>query len=102
MYLNDDALTPRDQIGDDMLRRMLDESRACPSEPPTPPCNRPDAPIRNQWGLLQYPLASVYAPWQEFDNLYDRDTALLRGTLFSELDLPFMGQTVTKGGHCRG
>lgn len=102
MYLNDDTPMPRDRIGDDTLRRMLDESRSCPSEPRTPSCNRPDAPIRNQWGLLQYPLASMYAPLQEFDNLYDRDTALTRGTLFSELDLPFMGATVTKGGRCRG
>ncbi|MBO5110305.1 MAG: spore coat associated protein CotJA [Clostridia bacterium] len=30
----------------------------------------------------------VYAPCQRFEGLYDPDTALLRGTLFSELDLP--------------
>ncbi len=40
------------------------------------------------WGLSQHPLAMVYAPCQEFHSLYDMDTALSRGTLFSELDLP--------------
>lgn len=102
MYMNDDALTPREQIDDGTLRRMLDESRACPSEPPISRQSRPDHPMHNQWGLIGYPLASVYAPLQEFENLYDRDTALVRGTIFSELDLPFMGKTVSKGGCCRG
>lgn len=40
------------------------------------------------WGLANHPLAMVYAPCQHFEGLYDPDTALLRGTLFSELDLP--------------
>ncbi|MBE6666911.1 MAG: spore coat associated protein CotJA [Ruminococcaceae bacterium] len=44
----------------------------------------------------------VYAPIQEFDGLYDLDKALMSGTVFKELDLPFMGMTVTKGGNCRG
>ena len=40
------------------------------------------------WGLADHPLAMVYAPCQGFEGLYDPDTALLRGTLFPELDLP--------------
>ena len=55
------------------------------------------------WGLSSdYPLASVYAPLQKFDNLYDLDTALDHGTAFIELDLPFMGDMRSKGGCCRG
>ena len=54
------------------------------------------------WGISDYPLASVFAPLQKFDNLYDLDTALDRGTAFIELDLPFMGDTRVKGGCCRG
>lgn len=55
------------------------------------------------WGLSDYPLASVFAPLQNFDNLYDTDMALKQGTAFAELDLPFMGdRRVTKGGNCRG
>ena len=54
------------------------------------------------WGLTGYPLASVYAPLQTFDELYDPATALKQGTLFSQLDLPFMGnRRVRKGGNCR-
>lgn len=54
------------------------------------------------WGLEGYPLASVFAPLQSFDNLYDAETALKQGTVFAELDLPFMGRTLQKGGSCRG
>ena len=42
----------------------------------------------DSWGLCEYPLAMVYAPCQTFRGLYDPDTALSRGTLFTELDLP--------------
>ena len=45
----------------------------------------------DSWGLSEYPLAMVYAPCQTFRGLYDPATALSRGTLFTELDLP-LGQ----------
>ena len=58
---------------------------------------------KDGWGLDGYPLASVFAPLQSFDELYDLDTALARGTLFSKLDLPFEGdKRINKGGCCRG
>ena len=41
------------------------------------------------WGLAEFPLAMVYAPCQFFRALHDPQTALNRGTLFTELDLPF-------------
>lgn len=56
----------------------------------------------NKWGIKDYPLASLYAPIQEFRGLYDSERALKQGTLFEELDLPFMGESVYKGGGCRG
>ena len=71
------------------------------------PCCERDAcpasatPARQTWGLSGYPLASVYAPLQSFSELYDLKTALKCGTLFSELDLPFVGGGM-KGGNCRG
>lgn len=98
MYLDDDTLTPRDRISDNMLRRMLEDSNDCEG------CHsgrsRETDTTRKSWGLEGYPLASVFAPLQVFRNLYDRDTALQKGTIFSELDLPFRGASVTKGG-CR-
>ena len=45
----------------------------------------------HSWGLSEYPLAMVYAPCQQFRALYDTATALSRGTLFTELDLPLGG-----------
>ena len=42
----------------------------------------------DSFGLAEHPLAMVYAPCQAFRALYDPDTALGRGTLFCELDLP--------------
>ena len=45
----------------------------------------------DSWGLTEYPLAMVYAPCQTFRALYDSPTALNRGTLFTELDLPLGG-----------
>lgn len=45
----------------------------------------------NSWGLCNHPLAMVYSPCQLFRALYDPATALDRGTLFTELDLPLGG-----------
>ena len=42
------------------------------------------------FGLVGYPLASVYAPLQNFAEIYDCETGLTRGTIFAELDLPFI------------
>ncbi len=98
MYTDDDTMTPLDRVSDEMLERML--GRSAPAEEPFMP-----SPERSTQSLRlpdSFPLASVYAPTQVFRNLYDRDTALTRGTVFKELDLPFMGMTVMKGGSCRG
>ncbi len=54
------------------------------------------------WGLQNYPLAMVYSPIQDFDGLFDKETALSKGTMFEGLDLPFEGDSVYKGGCCRG
>lgn len=102
MYTEDDTMTPRERIGDEMLRRMLDGNRQS-TEPIMQ--NRPNCSNgrKETWGLEEYPLAMVYAPLQVFRNLYDMDTALQKGTMFAELDLPFMGESVAnKGGSCRG
>lgn len=58
----------------------------------------------NSWGLDGYPTAMVFAPCQGYHALYDPPTALSRGTLFTELDLP-LGQAdggfTTVGCACR-
>ena len=45
-------------------------------------------------------LAMVYSPYQHFRDIYTPDVALDRGTLFSELDLPFEGAGNKRNGGC--
>lgn len=112
MYMDNDTLTPKDRIGDEMLRRMLDSNSGRPPMD-LPPQEKYEAHDekgasclpRGGWGLRDYPVGTVYAPLQEFRNLYDLGSALSHGTIFRELDLPFLGESVaknTKGGTCRG
>ncbi len=93
----------------DSLLRIIAEGRgnSCPvcerSSAQDKGSCREDCRGTDGWGLKAHPLASVYAPLQDFDNLYDANTALKQGTVFAELDLPFMGERrVRKGGNCRG
>ena len=65
-------------------------------------CDNNGGTGRKTWGLDGYPLASVYGVLQGFDKLYDEKTAFGKGTIFSELDLPFMGESVYRGGCNRG
>ncbi len=37
-------------------------------------------------------LAMAYVPMQRWQNIYEPDLALERGTIFSELDKPFLGK----------
>ena len=58
---------------------------------------------QSRWGIVGNPLAGVYAPLQDFTELYGLEAALSAGTLFKQLDLPFTGSSCgTKGGGCRG
>lgn len=53
--------------------------------------NMPDQNALNASCVDSMPLAMAYVPVQKWRNLYDCDVALSRGTMFSELDLPFLG-----------
>lgn len=39
-----------------------------------------------------FALAMAYVPWQHFANVYEPDKALLVGTIFPELDKPFLAE----------
>ena len=41
--------------------------------------------------LDNLPLAMAYVPMQKWRNIYEADVGLDRGTMFCELDLPFLG-----------
>ena len=47
---------------------------------------------------MNYKLAMVYSPYQEWQNIYCGDKALECGTIFAELDKPFLGYKCNKGG----
>lgn len=42
--------------------------------------------------LDELPLAMAYVPWQRWGKLYHPEKALQAGTIFQELDLPFLGK----------
>lgn len=87
------------------------EPRMQPRMPmrPIPPCNcmeggavmpnyTPVMPIRNGYdcpdtgvrGMEMYSIAMGYIPWQQWRQTYTLDKGLCRGTIFPELDLPFV------------
>ena len=37
------------------------------------------------------PIGMAYVPWQQWKTVFDLDKALKVGTIFPELDLPFLG-----------
>lgn len=47
--------------------------------------------------LKGMPVAMAYVPWQTWKDLHPAEKALHRGTIFEELDKPFMGI----GGCCK-
>lgn len=55
----------------------------------------------NQLGFFandNVPLAMAYVPVQKWRMLYEEDVALERGTLFRELDKPFLGEEAVSRG----
>ena len=39
----------------------------------------------------------AYVPWQEFTKVYDPKRALMAGTIFPELDMPFTAKCMMSG-----
>ena len=62
--------------------------------------NRTERSQQN-YNLIGFPLASVYSPIQEFAEIYDCEMGLSRGTIFAQLDLPFVCGGMN-GGATRG
>ena len=53
-------------------------------------CNN-NSNTTNNCAIDSFPVGMCYVPWQKWRDLYNLETALKRGTLFSELDKPFQG-----------
>lgn len=62
-----------------------------PSYPPPMPINKKcDCPDTRPGCLERYPVAMGYVPWQQWQETYCLERGLRRGTIFPDLDLPFV------------
>lgn len=95
MYRENEFGVRRDRANDEYLRRMLDGGCAQGDD------KAEVVPYRKTWGLTEYPLAMVYSPIQEWRELYDNETGLSRGTIFKELDLPFLATWADETPSCQ-
>lgn len=59
----------------------------------SPGMNMPDSGHNGNTARFprETPLAMAYVPFQQWGEVYSEDEAFNRGTLFPELDFPFMG-----------
>lgn len=55
-----------------------------------PPQTRCDCPDTSVGGMEMYPTGMGYVPWQQWQQTYSLDRGFSRGTIFPELDLPFV------------
>ena len=55
-----------------------------------------DCPMPKSKFPSETPLAMAYVPFQKWEEPYDRETALSRGTIFPALDKPFIGEEAVK------
>lgn len=72
----------------DMVRNSYNTRNGCQSLCGTPA----------DYGCHFPSLAMVYGPVQYFDELYEINKALCRGTLFKKLDMPFEGAKTFRRG----
>ena len=116
-YYNDNR-TPRDRLNEDFIEKLLAddlpefgcgcnqrENVGCPTCESTRTKNQGgDCEGYHPPHLNGNPLAMVYSPYQEWENLYEVESALQRGTIFKCLDFPFYKVRccdVTRGKNCR-
>lgn len=45
----------------------------------------------------EFVVGMAYVPWQYFENVYEPDRALQIGTIFPELNKPFLGRKGARG-----
>lgn len=74
-----------------MYRREKMESR-CGEHDDKMMCEKTKEYRRETDKLYGFPLAMAYVPWQSWCNIYDVEKGFHRGTIFEELDKPFLGR----------
>ena len=89
MYTENNFTTPRARISDSLRQRVLDGSSASSryAAPHIPSdANSQSSPHKSDMPSL----ASVYAPVQHWRELYDMEYGFHQGTIFKELNFPFI------------
>lgn len=81
------------QTEDDSMPQPTPPVMPEPEPMPTPPPMPEPGPMPMP-GCCMNSLAMAYVPVQKWQDLYEPDVALARGTLFAELDKPFVGEEV--------
>lgn len=80
-----------------MMMQSRMEGMPVPPVAPMPPVNKPIPPMAPNppsHDCYMPALAMAYVPMQQWRMLYEPDVAAARGTLFAELDKPFIGEEV--------
>lgn len=80
-----------EMLNSDMLGKILSND----SE------DRMDCPMPKTEFPAETPLAMAYVPFQVWEEPYDSDTALSRGTVFPSLDKPFIGEEAVRNAHTK-
>lgn len=106
MNSSNENYTPRERVDDALLARLLRENEppvAVPTQARAQNCGCtrrtekpsstartvcPPAVRQDRCPAFGRSLAMVYSPVQEFEELYDAEQGLHRGTIFRQLDLP--------------
>lgn len=104
MNSKNENFTPRERVNAQLLSQLLAEcdgipcsvtasarpTGGCPSCRLSPSDDRPMPSVRPRENREAdgISLAMVYSPAQEFDDLYDAEEGLYRGTIFVKLDKP--------------
>lgn len=76
----------------------MNQSCPCPSQPAAMPSQASMSsygydvycPNTTPGGMEQYPVGMGYVPWQQWQQTYPLEQGFNRGTIFPDLDLPFM------------
>ena len=76
------SMSPPGLMRPDSDDMSVDNTTAAPEEA------RPE-PMRSC--IDEMPLAMAYVPRQKWQNIYENSKAVMRGTIFSDLALPFKG-----------
>lgn len=80
---------PTRQVMPPPMRPTMPPS-SMPSFVPVTPVVNHNCPDTSMGGMERYPVGMGYIPWQQWQQTYSIEKGLSRGTIFPDLDLPFM------------